>query len=130
MGSDGIPGLGSRQGRHDELLKSPHGAYSELIAQQLKGTAKPAAADGNLSAADKAATSSQPSTPHRRAPSGAKPLAASRSTSASDKGCSVKKEGKGYFRRALALNRPELPWVGLGILGALLNGALFPVRDQ
>ena len=25
----------------------------------------------------------------------------------------------GYVRRAFALNRPELPWVGLGFLGAI-----------
>ena len=35
--------------------------------------------------------------------------------------------GKGHFARAIALNKPELPWAVLGLLGAALNGALFPV---
>ena len=35
--------------------------------------------------------------------------------------------GKGYFMRAMALNKPELPWAVVGLLGAALNGALWPV---
>jgi hypothetical protein len=122
----------SRQGRHDELLNTTHGAYSELIAQQLKSTAKPVA-EGNASPPDATAASSQPSTPRRNAPSGSETYASSKPTAGgvSEKvgGAGNLKGGKSYVRRAFALNRPELPWVGLGLLGALLNGALFPVRD-
>lgn len=32
-----------------------------------------------------------------------------------------------YASRAFALNKPELPWAIVGVLGAMLNGAVFPV---
>jgi hypothetical protein len=33
----------------------------------------------------------------------------------------------GYASRAFALNKPELPWAIIGVLGAMMNGAIFPV---
>ncbi len=36
-------------------------------------------------------------------------------------------QNKNHFFRALALNRPEISFAILGILGAIANGALFPV---
>jgi hypothetical protein len=32
-----------------------------------------------------------------------------------------------YASRAFALNKPELPWAIIGVLGAMMNGAIFPV---
>jgi hypothetical protein len=34
---------------------------------------------------------------------------------------------KGYVMRAFALNKPEYPWITVGTIGAIVNGATFPL---
>ncbi len=34
---------------------------------------------------------------------------------------------RGYASRAFALNKPEYPWITVGFIGAVLNGAVYPL---
>ena len=107
------------QGRHEELLLNPNGAYKELVSKQLHSggesgngenqTGTVGESSGNMVPMASKLDLDEPSSSH---PSPVAPA------------------GKGYFARAMALNRPELQWAVVGVLGAALNGALWPVSSD
>jgi len=111
------------QGKHDDLVLKPGGAYLELVSKQMIGpSAAGDAAGGDHSGAAEAASGHEADSS-----AGAKGKEGdAKGVDEGAKGAKAQK-GSGYVSRAFAMNKPELPWAVLGLMGSLGAGALFPV---
>eukprot|EP00961_Rhodomonas_salina_P117023 1575363-Rhodomonas_salina.3 len=115
----------AEQGRHDQLI-AQHGAYQELVAQQMQAgqgpTQEASGAEGVNEREGVGAT--EGGGPTRLASDGSKKAEEEEEGERKE---AAKEEGKGLFMRALRINRPEWAYIPPALLGSAMNGALFPV---
>jgi len=112
-------GVVVEQGKHAELVKIPSGYYAELVAKQMMGgeSGEDTAAAVKRQASDKKENTASIRKEHEAN------LHQHKITKEEKEAAS---KGK-YLSRSFALNKPEYPWVVVGVVGAIMNGAVFPV---
>ena len=104
------------EGTHEKLVKINDGYYKELVAKQMVGgAANDQVVEGKKGDKSAAKEKKEAVVEHK--------LDASEITAEQKE---LAKKGK-YVSRSFALNRPEMPYTIVGTLGAMMNGAVFPV---